>query len=308
MKKLHIAARNILILKEIENIYRLLQDKILLIKGGFLLFSSYSVGRYDYDRPMDDIDFITLEKDIVEIKNTLLTNGYQFYPDGKYVFCRERSSIKVPIDIHTELWYMEENLLENAVQGKIKIASDEIVAYSLPYEEHLFLIFIDGIVHYDKKRSVLRNDIKYFISIFKNEIDFDVFYRKLDRYHLRKVYEELSVGDSSNCKIYDIAQSLCSESHFLLQLICRVDSYTRGFMLQLVLLPTISAKIRYLCRKLFPGKSFIQRRYNLRSSVSCCIYFIFRPMILFYLFLKNLISSQLDCKFARVKGYGCSIK
>jgi hypothetical protein len=297
MKKLHTVARNILILKEIENILKLLRDRVLLIKGGFLLFSSYSIGRHDYYRRMDDIDFIALDKDIVEIKNVLLVNGYKLCPDGEYVFYNKNNSFVIPIDIHTNLWYMGKNSLEAAVQRKIKITDGKVSACSLPFEEHLFLILVDGLIHYSKKKNTLREDIKYFIGIFGEKINFDAFYKKLDRYHLRGIYEELHRGI---LREHDITKRLCRKNYLLLHVVSNVDHYTKGFILQLILLPTLYAKIKYLYRKTFPGKNFLKRRYNVQNNANCYFYLVLRPIILFYLFLKNLLLSYLNDKSTRV--------
>jgi hypothetical protein len=288
---------NIHLLDEFYEVLKRLHGKgiqVILLKGVFLIDKVY---RNAGLRPMSDVDVLVKKEVLPLIMGEMSEAGYHITPHGHLAFLKE-GEFPALIDFHWDIWFPEtEDLWKRSIRQSFRFTSGDIEAFALDNEDMLIYMSVHQSVNHGMHKLIWLCDIHEFIRICRDNIDWDDFIKRVSGYGIEiPLYSTLSytkelLKTEIPAEVLEAFKPLKSNS-FKARAYRKTTTnhYTVdvGHILYLLLLKGWKRRVVYIIRYIFPERDFLVKRYSLSSRRVGYLYYIVRPLLLFFKSMKAL--------------------
>lgn len=263
---------NLLIFNEFKNMVKYFPN-VKIFRGVV-----YNLLFYNFKREMEDIDLIVPKKFLYKTIDKLKELGFNQSKSGEYIFYKNN----LILDIHTDFWFFDKEDNETLIKNDYTFWDKAGDSWKTILPEFMLIDCISHSVHhgYIDKRWIedFSNIYKYFC------INENYFFHLIKKYYMQnllKIYKENKTIKKSNnlkLKIIDSIIRLNKKDEF--------GYISRGFIFK-----NWWQSFLYFSKTLFPTKTFLVRRYNVKNSL-VFIYFFIRPFLQIFKFL-NLVTKKI---------------
>ncbi|MBI3815502.1 MAG: nucleotidyltransferase family protein [Nitrospinae bacterium] len=268
--------------------------QVILLKGIYLIEKIYKNAGL---RPMSDVDVLIKKEAIPLIMGEMSKAGYSLTPHGHLGFLKD-GEFPALIDFHWDIWFPgTEDLWKRCVGQSFSFASGNIQAFTPDNEDMLIYMSVHQSVNHGMHKLIWLCDIHEFIRTYRDNIDWESFIERVRSYNIEiPLYSTLSYtkellkteipsvvleafkplkSDSFKARVY----RKTTTNHYTVDV---------GHILYLLLLKGWRRRIAYMIKYIFPERDFLVKRYSLSSSRVGYLYYIVRPLLLFFKSIKAI--------------------
>jgi hypothetical protein len=274
-----ILARNIIAFNELKQILKSFSEaqiETILLKGVALAETVYPDIAL---RPFGDIDLLIHKNDLYKLKPKLLQFGYELLesPDKAIKFIKKDG---ISLDIHWHLVYSPYSKyidIDEFWKNTLTINMEGINAFVLSPENLLIHLCLHASIH-NYPQLLCLVDISEVIRHYGETLNWELFLEKALRYKIcTPMYYSLAhtkeLFDTSIPDFVLDSLSLYNASSFddkIFDALLAIPGYinTKSTLVDFLDTNGIIPKIRYLFRKLFPGKDYRAEKYPGKGTIN----------------------------------------
>ena len=291
-------AKNAIFLDEfikIQSVFETEKIPLMPLKGIAFLFCVYKdIGL----RPMADIDFLILKKDVEKAKNLLLKLNYR-EEYCTFNYSKTERGRPVLLDMHHDIWYLKTlSRHKSDIYGLKQIWRDSRRFYLedgnsaliMSPQDLLINVAAHACLDHSQPTGVWLYDIVSICNVYKNNMHWQLLIDKVISYNLQIPFHQTLKSAKENFGA-GIPQFVLEELRLKNNRYFEFRFYKAmqeslpipkiGHLLRILTSARLSGKLRLILFYFFPDKEFMLSRYKIRDKRLVCFYYPLRIISLF---------------------------